>query len=245
VASNKFLAKLASDLNKPDGLTIINAEDVDRILPPLPVTRIWGIGPKTSARLARLAIQTIADIRALPLETLTQTFGVDGERYFRLARGLDDRKVVPDSDAKSIGHEQTFGVDLSERDAVRSVLLGQVEQVAWRLRKHGLCARSVQLKIRDGSFHTITRAATLSDPSNSTRALWDQAKAIFDKWAHTDFKPVRLIGMSASNLTGRGNQMGLFSDRTAEQQARVDHAVDRINARFGRSAIRRGRSSTA
>jgi nucleotidyltransferase/DNA polymerase involved in DNA repair len=241
VAPNKFLAKLASDLEKPDGLTVITAADVDRVLPPLPVTKIWGIGPKTAARLQSLAINTIGDVRRIPLDVLARRFGSEGERYHRLAHGLDDRPVVPDSEAKSIGHEQTFGTDLTDPEEVRSVLLGQVEQVARRLRKHGLRARSVHLKIRDGAFHTVTRATTLREPSDSTKRLWEESKALFEKWAHASFKPVRLIGMSASSLTQDAPQLGLFIDRAHEQQQRVDEAVDRINSKFGKTAIRRGR----
>jgi DNA polymerase-4 len=243
VAPNKFLAKLASDLNKPDGLTVITRDDVDRILPPLSVAKIWGIGPKTATKLKSLAINTIGDIRLIPLEVLAERFGEEGERYWRLARGIDDRPVVPDAEAKRIGHEQTFGTDLTDPEEVRGVLLGQVEQVARRLRRHGLRARTVHLKIRDGAFHTITRATTLHEPTDSTKELWDASRAIFETWASGSFKPVRLIGMSASNLTAAPVQLGLFADRARERQSRVDVALDRINAKFGKTAIRRGRSS--
>ena len=243
VAPNKFLAKLASDLNKPDGLTVITRADVDRVLPPLSASKIWGIGPKTAARLKSLAINTIGDIRKIPLEVLVERFGEEGERYWRLAHGMDERPVVSDGEAKSIGHEQTFGTDLTDAEEVRGVLLGQVEQVARRLRKHGLRARSVHLKIRDGAFHTITRATTLDEPTDATRELWAVSRAIFDKWAGASFKPVRLIGMSASNLIAAPEQLGLFADRSREQQKRVDAALDTINAKFGKTAIRRGRAT--
>ena len=243
VAPNKFLAKLASDLNKPDGLTIITRADVDRVLPPLSVSKIWGIGPKTAARLKLLAINTIGDIQKIPLEVLVDRFGEEGERYWRLARGIDERPVVGDGEAKSIGHEQTFGTDLTDPEEVRGVLLGQVEQVARRLRRHGLRARSVHLKIRDGAFRTITRATTLSEPTDETKALWEVSRAIFERWAGASFKPVRLIGMSASNLTAAPEQLGLFADRSREQQKRVDAALDTINAKFGKTAIRRGRGT--
>ena len=243
VAPNKFLAKLASDLNKPDGLTIITRADVDRVLPPLSASKIWGIGPKTAARLKSLAINTIGDIRQVPLQVLVDRFGDEGERYWRLARGIDERPVVSDGEAKSIGHEQTFGTDLTDPEEVRGVLLGQVEQVARRLRRHGLRARSVHLKIRDGAFRTITRATTLSEPTDQTKALWDVSRAMFERWAGASFKPVRLIGMSASNLTAAPEQLGLFADRANEQQKRVDAALDTINAKFGKTAIRRGRAT--
>jgi len=123
------------------------------------------------------------------------------------------------------------------------VLLGQVEQVARRLRRHGLRARSVHLKIRDGAFRTITRATTLSEPTDETKALWEVSRAIFERWAGASFKPVRLIGMSASNLTAAPEQLALFADRSHQQQKRVDAALDTINAKFGKTAIRRGRGT--
>jgi DNA polymerase-4 len=243
VAPNKFLAKLASDLEKPDGLTIIRADDVDRVLPPLPVTKIWGIGPKTAARLLNLGIKTIADIRRLPADVLPRTFGSEASRYYNLAHGIDDRPVVRDGEAKSISHEETFGADLANPDEVRNVLLGQVEQVAWRLRKHGLRARNVYLKIRDGSFRTVTRAAMLREATDQTKLLWETSRELFDLWAVGSFKPVRLIGMGAAALTNEPEQLGLFRDRKAEQQKQIDRAVDGIKAKFGGSAIRRGPAS--
>jgi DNA polymerase IV len=129
VAPNKFLAKLASDMNKPDGLTIIRAQDVRRLLDPMPVGKLWGIGPKTASRLADIGIKTVADLLRVPLEVLSSRLGADADHYRNLAMGLDDRPVVSDREAKSIGHEQTFGVDLADADAVRDVMLEQCEQV--------------------------------------------------------------------------------------------------------------------
>ena len=242
VASNKFLAKLASDLQKPDGLTIIRPKDIDRILPPLPISRIWGIGPKTQARLNDLGIKKIGDIRKLSLDVLVAKFGSEGERYHRLAYGLDDRDVTPDSQTKSIGQEQTFGIDICDPEELRSVLLGEVEQVARRLRRHDLRARGVTLKIRDGAFNTITRAAPLDPPTNLTQALWDAARGIFDTWAGASFKPLRLLGVQANSLTADAEQLPLFADAKTEQQRRIDTALDQINARFGKTAVSRGRA---
>ncbi|MBC8107797.1 MAG: DNA polymerase IV, partial [Anaerolineae bacterium] len=150
VAPNKFLAKLASDMNKPDGLTTIDADNIEATLSPLPIGRIWGIGPKTAKKLNDLGVKRIGDLRKLDPDFLRNRFGIEADRYLRLSIGNDVREVVPDHQAKSIGQERTFGVDLIEVDHVRDNLLGQVEQVARRLRKHGLLARGVTLKIRDG-----------------------------------------------------------------------------------------------
>jgi nucleotidyltransferase/DNA polymerase involved in DNA repair len=240
VAPNKFLAKLASDLQKPDGLTVINADSIDTILPPLPLTRIWGIGPKTARDLERAGLRTIGDLRKAGLKWLSERFGESGEHYFRLALGQDSRDVTPDSNAKSIGQEQTFGVDLIHLDEIRSVLLSQVENVAARVRRHGRRAGSVHLKIRFGDFQTITRSQTLSEPTDSTAELWNAAKLILETWAERSFSPVRLIGMQASTLTDEPAQQKLFADASQEKQRKLDRAVDAINQRLGSASIRRG-----
>jgi DNA polymerase-4 len=241
VAPNKFLAKLASDMHKPDGLTVIGADDVDRVLPPLPISRIWGVGPKTQTRLNDLGIKAISDIRRLPLKLLIEQFGSEGARYHRLAHGVDDRQVTPDSRAKSIGQEQTFGINIDDAEELRSVLLGEVEHVSSRLRKHSIRAGGVTLKIRDGDFNTVTRAAKLEEPTNLTQRLWDAARGVFDKWAAGAFKPLRLLGVQATQLTSDAEQLDLFNDSGRDRQRRVDQTVDRINARFGGRTIRRGK----
>lgn len=236
LAPNKFLAKLASDMNKPDGLTVIEPEDIERVLPPMPVTKLWGIGRATAEKLAGQGVRTVADIRAKSDEWMQRFFGSEAQRYAQLARGLDDRPVVPDREAKSISHEQTFGQDVIHPEQVRQVLLDQVEQVAARLRRHGLQARGVSLKIRFGEFQTISRSATLAAPTDATAELWNAAAQLFEAWR---FQPVRLIGMAAERL-GTQEQMPLFADPNREKQRRLDAAADRINQRFGKRAIRRG-----
>lgn len=243
VAHNKFLAKLASDLEKPDGLTVIFEEDIDRVLPPLPVTRIWGIGPKTAKRLDANCIRTIADLRNATDATLKRLMGEDCERIRRLAHGIDDRPVVRDSDAKQISHEQTFGVNLADPDAVRYELHEQVQQVARRLRKHKLHAAGVTLKIRFGEFQTITRSRALPEPTDRTDLLWQASRELFDTWACKSFQPIRLIGMAARTLTPAGGQMPLFVSESDQKQEKLDQTMDKIINRFGSSAVRRGMSS--
>lgn len=240
LAPNKFLAKLASDMRKPDGLMVIHAQDIDRILLPLAVTKVWGIGKATAAALEQFGIRTISDLRQKPLDWLHKQFGADAERYFNLSRGIDPREVVPDEEAKSIGHEQTFEVDVADPEEVRRVLLDQVEQVARRLRKHGLQARGVALKIRYGDFQTISRSATLRSATDVTEELWQAARAIFEKWA---FQPVRLIGMTAERLGEGEGQMDLFADPKKERQRKLDGVADQITQKFGDRAIRRGGAS--
>jgi DNA polymerase-4 len=239
VAPNKFLAKLASDLHKPDGLVIIRPEDIDRVLPPLSIRKIWGIGPKTAARLEGMGIRLIRDLRNTDRNVLRHALGDDFEHYLRLARGVDARHVTPDHQARSIGQEQTFGENLADPDAVRGVLLEQTEQVAARLRRHGMLARSVTVKIRFGDFETITRRTTLPQPTDVTADLWHAARDCFDKWAVGSFQPVRLIGMQAGQLSGQSDQLELFPDPRSQKLRNLDKAIDRINARFGKSALHR------
>lgn len=245
VAPNKFLAKLASDLDKPDGLTVIREHEIERRLSPLPISRIWGIGPKTTKRLAELGVKTIGDLKKLPDELLRKRFGIEADRYLRLSVGDDEREVTPDHNAKSIGQERTFGQDLIEPEHVRGVLLQHVEHVGARLRKHKLLARGVSLKIRDGEFNTITRAASTERATDVTDELWRAARSIFDEWAKDHFRPIRLIGMQAIRLTHQDDQPSLFADPKHEKQRKLDGALDRIHERFGERSIARATPSPA
>jgi len=243
VAPNKFLAKLASDLNKPDGLTIIKADEIEKTLSPLPISRIWGIGPKTTRRLNDLGVRVIGDLKKLSPDFLQKRFGIEAGRYLRLSVGDDERDVTPDHQAKSIGQERTFGVDLIEPDHVRAVLLHQVEQVARRLRRHHFKARGVTVKIRDGEFHTVTRSAALDQPTDVTDELWQTTKLLFDTWAAAGFRPIRLIGMQATRLVAGPEEPGLFQDPQHERRKKLDRAVDRIQSKFGNSSIARATSA--
>jgi DNA polymerase-4 len=243
VAPNKFLAKLASDLDKPDGLTVITNETIDTILPPLSIGRVWGIGPKTANRLAGLGLKTIADLRRMDAEWFDQHFGSWGQRIRQLIHGIDNRIVERDDEAKSIGHEQTFGTDLVEPEHIREVLLEQAEAVGLRVRRYGRFAGSVQVKIRFGDFQTITRSKTLANPTDATADLYAAAKDLFDTWARDHFQPVRLIGMQASQFT-RQAQLDLFTHVKNERQREVDKTLDVIKNRFGKTKIHRGGGSS-
>jgi DNA polymerase-4 len=245
VAPNKFLAKLASDLNKPDGLTIIRADEIEPTLSPLPINRIWGIGPKTTSRLNDLGVKTIGDLKKLSPEFLQKRFGIEAERYLRLSVGDDVRDVTPDHQAKSIGQERTFGIDLIEPDHVRGALLHHVEQVARRLRRHNFKARGVTVKIRDGEFHTVTRSAVLEQPTDVTDELWKTTRHLFDTWAAASFRPIRLIGMQATRLQVGPDEPGLFQDPAHERHSKLDRAVDRIQSKFGSNSIARATSRRA
>lgn len=240
VAPNKFLAKLASELDKPDGLRILDARDVDTVLPALPISRLWGVGPATAAKLEAMRITTFGDLRAAGPDRMSRQLGDHGRHLWRLAMGRDDRTVTPDHAAKSISQEQTFAADVGEIDTLRGVLLGQTEHVAWRLRRAGRLASGLTLKIRDGEFHTLSRSTTLDPPTDRTDALWAAARAGFDRWAGQAFHPLRLLGMGVGPLTDGKAQLDLFSDAAADRSRQVDLATDQIKQRFGKAAIQRG-----
>lgn len=242
VAPNKFLAKLASDMDKPDGLTVIGPEDLDRVLPPLPIGRLWGVGKVSAARFDRMGVRTIGDLRKRGLPWLTEYAGNDAQRLWDLSHGRDSRPVISDHEAKSIGHETTFEENLADPAQVRDVLLALTEQVARRLRRHGLRARGIALKIRFGDFKTVNRSATFSEATDVTSEIWQSARTLFDVWAKK-FHPVRLIGVTAERLERSAEAMTLFDNPRSDRQKRLDSATDAILSRFGDHSIRRGGAS--
>jgi DNA polymerase-4 len=241
LAPNKFLAKLASEWHKPDGLTVVEASELPGRLAELPIRRMWGVGPKYEAELLRRGIATFGDLQRLSLEQVASKLGPHGADLWRLARGEDDRPVVPDRESKSVGAEETFGEDLREPEALRAVLLEHVDRVAARLRRHQLVGRTVTVKIRFGDFQTITRSATLPATTDRSDRLGRAAGELLARWVAESFQPVRLIGVSVSQLQREGaGQGGLFLDPEDERGRRVDRATDAIRERFGAESVRRG-----
>ncbi len=241
LAPNKFLAKLASDLEKPDGLTIIEPDKICEVLDPLPIRKLWGVGPASARQLEKLNIRTIGQLRIAPHDMIRTYLGDVGEHLQRLAAGLDDRPVTPDSQAKSIGQEQTFRVDIDDMDELTRILLDQTQQVARRLRRSGLKARTVTLKLRYADFTTLTRSNTSDQPTDVTELLWRRSRQLLETWSRAHHRPLRLLGMTASGLTGPGGVQGsLFSDPSNDKQQRIDQALDEIANRFGDNAINRG-----
>jgi DNA polymerase IV len=243
VAPNKFLAKLVGDLAKPDGLAVLPADKVGEFLAPLPVGRIWGVGARAEKRLHALGVRTVGELAALPERVLAGQFGEAGRHLWELAHGRDYRAVVPDREAKSVSTETTFARDLDDREALRGILLEMVDQVAGRLRQHGLRARTVELKVRSSDFRTRNRSLSLAEPSDVTEEIWRAAGELFGRALTADVLPVRLLGVGATKLTrGAAVQGLLFDDDGRERQRAVDRAVDAIRRQFGDGAIRRGRS---
>ena len=181
IAPNKFLAKLASDLNKPDGFVVITEKNKQQILDPLPVSRIWGVGKVTGKALKSKGIHTIEQLRKAPPEILRSILGDQTPHILRLVRGVDNREVESDREAKSISSEQTFATDISNKDILIDVLLNQVEDVAQRLRLNDLEAKTITLKLRYDDFRTITRSSTFDHPTNITKILWQEAEQVFLK----------------------------------------------------------------
>ena len=243
VAPNKFLAKIASDLDKPDGFVVVEFERVQQFLDPLPVGRIWGVGRQGSKTMQRLGVRTIGDLRRLPLELLESHFGSNGEHFWRLARGIDDRPVVPDREAKSISHETTFASDVDDPNVLRAWLSELTDQVARRLRRYGFRGSVVQVKVRFADFRTITRSQKLSEPTSVTGELWKVASGILTSRLPADHPPVRLLGMGVSGIDRSRVTQGLLFDKPERQrQTQLDDVSDRVKGRFGSSALRRGSS---
>ena len=241
VAPNKFLAKLASDLEKPDGLVVVPADAVEAFLEPLPVSRLWGVGKVASRALADIGVRTIGERRASPDELLEGRLGRWAGHLKQLAAGIDDRRVVPDREAKSISHETTFAEDIDAHDVLRSWLLELAEQVATRLRRHGLRARTVFIKVRYADFKTVSRSESLDAPTHLTRVLYRTAARLLDAELGARARPVRLLGMGVGGITGETLEQGeLFEQAGIEQQRRIDTVVDAVKSRFGGRALRRG-----
>ena len=240
VAPNKFLAKLASDLDKPDGFTVITPDAVQSVLAPLPVTQMWAVGKATEHKFNKLGIQTIGQLRHVPLEQLKQSFGKSGENFWRLAQGLDDRRVVADREAKSISHETTFAADIRDIDVLRAWLLDLTEQVAHRLRRNNMHGRTVNLKVRYANFDTITRSKSLPQPTNTTNTLWSVVSELLNTQLPNRPLVVRLLGVGISNLQPPNPiQQSLFSEEQNERDTKLDNVADQIRNRFGTTLLQR------
>jgi DNA polymerase-4 len=240
VAPNKFLAKIASDLKKPDALVVVDPDQIQAFLDPLPVGRLWGVGRVTGKAFERLGIETIGQVRNLTLSALQLEFGKQGEHLWQLAHGIDDRRVIPDREAKSISHETTFAVDQHDPEVLRAWLLELAEQVAQRLRRNGLQGRTVNLKLRFSDFRTITRAQTLPQPTDITPEIWNSVASLLDSALPASHFAVRLIGVGVSGFEQpKEKQLSLFPDEARERDTRLDSVRDQINAKFGKGALNR------
>jgi DNA polymerase IV len=239
MAPVKFLAKIASDQNKPDGLFIIRPEEVRAFLHTLPVSKIPGVGKQTVERLTGLAVRTVGDVLRYPQHFWQNRFGKWGELLYDRARGVDPRPVIKDRPAKSEGAENTFASDCDDREELKRWLLDQAERVGRRLRRDGHKGRTVTLKVKFNDFVTITRSKTLPEATNATLLIFETVSALLD--AEKLPRKVRLIGLSVSNFSRGTKQLSLLEGpETARDQA-LDRTLDAIREKFGVASLVRGR----
>jgi DNA polymerase IV len=254
IASTKFVAKIASDMRKPNGLVEVRDEEVLAFLHPLPVTRLWGVGKVTAQSLANLGIRTIGDLSHWPRETLVSRYGANGEHLFQLAHGIDPRPVDPNQEMKSIGEEETFSHDLDQDTEVRAALLRYAQTVARRLRSRKLTGRTITVKIKtaerlgEGRFRLYTRSHTLPSPTNDEQEIYRTALALYAAVPRRDQK-VRLAGIYASSIEPEKQlqQLSLFTPPTRQNDKRqqLSKLIDQLTSRYGKNIIRLGETPGA
>ncbi len=243
IAPNKFLAKIASDMNKPDGLTIIHEEDVPAFLQTLPLRKVPGIGEKTLGVFREFGVSVASDVLRYPVSYWTRRLGKTGVKLYEKARGIDRSPVVPYSEPKSCSAEDTFPEDIDEPAEMDRWILSQAETVGRELRKDGFCGKTVTLKVKFSDFKVITRSCTLPKPTSSTQTIFDTAVKLLRGINLS--KPVRLTGVGMANLSRGMTQGVLFPDFAAARQQKIDEALDAIHEKFGKESIRRGRMFSA
>jgi len=253
VAGSKFIAKLASDMDKPDGFRVIRPEEVEGVISPLSVSKIFGVGPRTAKRLEALGVRTVGDLAERDRGDVLRRFGASGAWIHDLAHGIDSRRVTPRREEKSVSHERTFPEDVDDREELRTQLLQLAEDVAFRLRDHGLRGRTVAVKARFWNFKTVTRTQTLSFPTNLGPRIYAAARGLLER---VPPGPLRLLGVQVSNLddvrtpiqgqlyggepgaeASAGKGQVLADSVSQARLARATAGLDRLRRRFGRDAV--------
>lgn len=237
IAPNKFLAKMASDMKKPDGLCIIPYGREREVLAPLPVRRLWGVGEVTEKKLLATGFRTIADIQEAPLEKLSALLGNQGPLLKALSLGIDERPIISSRQVKSIGDESTYEYDLTDRPTIDREIAIHSDIVAQRLRRHDLAARTISLKIRFASFKTIMRSLSLEEGTNLQETIDSTCQTLLSRIPLTE--GIRLIGVTASNLGAPLSIPSLFSDEE-DKRSRAAKAMDSIQQKYGRKALQKG-----
>ena len=242
VAPSKFVAKVASDMEKPDGLTIVARDKVREFLDPLPIKKMWGAGKVTQKALARIGIHTFKDLRLASVEVLEKEFGKHGRHMHQLSLGIDPRDVVTLHDIKSIGHEDTYSKDILDLEPAKRELLSLANRVARRMRRKGLEGKTITVKVKYSDFKRITRSVTLHHYTNDSTEIYSNVCSLLEKTA-VGKRPVRLLGISLSNLTdsAAGRQLSLFSqEESSEKRKELNKTADSIFEKFGNRGIRPG-----
>jgi nucleotidyltransferase/DNA polymerase involved in DNA repair len=238
IAPNKFLAKIASDLEKPDGLVIVDENKIQEFLDPLPLSRLWGAGKKTIEKLNNQHIYTIGDLSKLPKDILQQKFGKLGNHFYQLSRGLDTRPVEPGHEVKSVSNETTFSNDLYDRQILSETLLHLCEKVGYRMRQKNLKGKTVQLKLRYEGFDTIIRNKTLKNGTANTDIIFKVIWKLFEL-NYDNRRKVRLVGVGMSGFKQKTyTQLSLF-DQSEKKTSELDIVEDLVRQKFGKNAINR------
>jgi len=242
VAPNKLVAKIASELRKPDGLVVVRPDGVTALLDPLPLRRLFGLGPKTAPRVEALGIRTLGELRHASTEVLRPVFGRYAERVRERAAGIDDRPVVPDLEEVQISTEETFDTDIEDHAQLRSELIRLADRSGARLRERGLAASCVTVKIRRADFTTYTRQRHIAPPTQETQVIARVGVELLDAWLATQpTSGLRLLGVGVTEL-GPAVQLDLFTAPESARNQHLDGALDRIRGRFGRFAVARASS---
>jgi DNA polymerase IV len=242
VAPNKLVAKIASDLDKPDGLVVVRPGEVNALLDPLPLRRLFGLGPKTAPRVEALGIRTLGELRRARIDVLRPVFGRYTERIQQRAAGIDERAVMPDLEEVQISTEETFDTDIADHARLQAELTRLADRSAARLRERGLVAACVVVKIRRKDFTTYTRQRHIEPPTQETRVISRVAAGLLDAWLATQpTAALRLLGVGVSQLSP-AVQMELFTTPESGRNRELDRAVDDIRDRFGRSKLTRASS---
>ncbi len=243
VAPNKYLAKIASELEKPDGLVVVEADKIREFLHPLDISYLWGAGEKTQQVLRKMGINTIGDLAEFPLWVLRDKLGALGEHFYRLAHGMDDRQVVVHSDVKSVSNEHTFEKDTSDPEVIRKQLILLTEKVGYRLRKKGLKGRTIHFKLRYDDFNTITRAQTITTPTDRTQEILDIVLHLFEQ-NYLPGRKVRLTGVGVSGFDPKHNAQRSIFETIDARQTQLDKVQDLLVDRFGKHIVHRAESLT-
>ena len=240
VAPNKLLAKMASEMDKPDGLTVIRAEEARALLDPMPVGKLFGVGRKTAARLEAQGLYTLGQLRMAPEAVLWPLFGRDTRKMRDRAAGIDDRPVEPDVEEQQVSHEETFDADIADRAVLSAHLARLADRTAERLRAKGLQAGLVVIKVRQGDFTTFTRQKSFSPPTDETRLIVQLATNLLEDWFEEHPRvALRLLGVGVGHLRPV-EQLDLFATGKDPSRTGLDRALDGIRSRFGTAAVRRG-----
>ncbi len=239
IAPNKFIAKIASDLDKPDGLVVVDSGNEADFLAPLELSRLWGVGPKTLNKLEVLGLHTIGELARLSRERLYKLFGTTGLGFWTLSHGIDERPVVTTHEAKSVSKERTFSEDVADTDALISVLISLCDELSYDLRRKSIRGRTITLKIRFDDFTTYTRSQTLAESTCSSETLCQTVRRLFAEFKDSG-RAVRLLGVGVSHLDIGGHQLDLFSGTDSNRSA-IDSVMDDVKKKFGDQAITRAR----